>query len=334
MSLSPAATIILNRAAAHPDGRLEFHRKLPTAARHKMIDALLRDGVIAETKGDYRLGDGALLIEDASTGLMLTTLAITDAGFRAIDLEPPGATPETAATDAPTAPHAATDEAVAQEAAAVADALDAATVGVRVVETRQGPVVIYPSELGAGSPPLPRRTALLAAAAAVLAAWDDQDNRDTDIIGALDAPMESLRALLAAVADALDAAPVAPAGPVAGTRTTLRSAVQAAVDAYMRGADVPNYDTDLNAAMTALEMAITPTPIRAAGAARKPREGTKREAVLTLLGRPDGASGTEIMDATGWNSNTTRGFLAGLKKKGTSVVSTKQGGKTIYSVAP
>ena len=271
MKLSPAATIVLTRATERADRMLEFHRKLPTAARHKMIDALLRDGIIAETKGDYRLGNGSLLIEDASTGLMLTTLDITDAGFRAIGLEPPGTTSETTATVADTAPHAATNDAVAQEAAAVADALDAATVGVRVVETRQGPVVIYPSELGAGSPPTPRRTALLAAAIAVLAAWDDQGNRDTDIIGALEAPMENLRALLA-----------------------------------------------------------EPAPRTTAGT---PREGTKKGQVLALLGRPNGASGTEIMDATGWNSNTTRGFLAGLKKKGTSVVSTKQGGKTIYSVA-
>ena len=192
MSLSPAATIVLNRAADRPDGRLEFHRKLPTAARHKMIDALLRDGFITKTKGDYRLGDGALLIEDAATGLMLTTLALTDAGFRAIDRDPP-----TPAAPANTAPHAASPDLVAQKAAAVADALDAATVGIRVVETRQGPVVIYPSELGAGSPPAPRRTALLVAAQAVLAAWDDGENRDTDIIGALEGPMDALRALLA-----------------------------------------------------------------------------------------------------------------------------------------
>ena len=129
MSLSPAATIVLNRAAERTDGRLEFHRKLPTAARHKMIDAMLRDGIIAKTKGDYRLGDGALLIEDAATGLMLTTLALTDAGFRAIDRTPPGT-----ATDANTAPPAASPDAVAQEAAAVADALDAATVGIAVGE--------------------------------------------------------------------------------------------------------------------------------------------------------------------------------------------------------
>ena len=83
MSLSPAATIVLTRAADRPDRRLEFHRKLPTGGRHKMIDALLREGLIAETQGDYRLGDGALLIESTATGLMLTTLALTDAGFRA-----------------------------------------------------------------------------------------------------------------------------------------------------------------------------------------------------------------------------------------------------------
>ena len=148
---------------------------------------------------------------------------------------------------------------MAQEAAAVADALDAAPV----------------APTTADAPPR-TKTTLRDAAAAVLAAWDDQDNRDTDIIGALDAPMESLRALLA--------------GPAPRTAT--------------------------------------------AGAPRKPREGTKKGQVLALLGRPDGASGPQIMDATGWTSNTTRGFLAGLKKKGTSVVSTKQDGKTIYSVAP
>ncbi len=168
MSLSPAATIVLTRAAERPDHRLQFHRKLPTGGRHKMIDALLRDGLIVETLGDYRLGDASTLIEDSATGLMLTTLAMTDAGFRAIDRDPPAAKP--AATVAPTVPSA---DAVAQEAAAIADALDAATVA-----------------------PTPRAN-LRAAAAAVLAAWDEQDNRDTDIIAALDAPMDALRSLLA-----------------------------------------------------------------------------------------------------------------------------------------
>jgi hypothetical protein len=41
------------------------------------------------------------------------------------------------------------------------------------------------------------RTSLRDAAAAILAAWDDDANREGDMIGALDAPMEALRTLLA-----------------------------------------------------------------------------------------------------------------------------------------
>ncbi len=41
------------------------------------------------------------------------------------------------------------------------------------------------------------RTSLRDAAAAVLAAWDDEANRATDMIAALDVPMEALRTLLA-----------------------------------------------------------------------------------------------------------------------------------------
>ena len=259
MSLSPAATIVLTRATERPDGRLEFHRKLPTAARHKMIDALLRQSLIAETQGDYRLGNGSLLIESTATGLMLTTLALTDTGLRAIGRD----TDETpAATEADTAPPAASDEAVAQEALAVADALDAATMA-----------------------PTPRdttRTTLRQAAAAVLEEWDD---RDTDIIAALEAPMATLRALLAEKAPRPDSTP------------------------------------------------------------RKPREGTKQEAVLAMLRRAEGATVAQIAETTGWASHTVRGFLAGLKKKGIQVVTlervrmvgpNKEGAKgafTIYQVA-
>ncbi|MGE4043573.1 MAG: DUF3489 domain-containing protein [Acetobacteraceae bacterium] len=65
----------------------------------------------------------------------------------------------------------ADDEAVAREAAAVADALEAA-------------------------PTAPARAALRQAAQAVLDAWADRANRDTDIIGALEAPMAALRSAL------------------------------------------------------------------------------------------------------------------------------------------
>eukprot|EP01035_Chromulina_nebulosa_P030725 gene30725-40857_t len=85
-------------------------------AGHKLNGSLLREGLVMETIGDYRMGDASTLIEDRATGLMLTTLALTDAGFRAIDRD----TPSTA-TAPNTAPPAASAETVAQEAAAVAD---------------------------------------------------------------------------------------------------------------------------------------------------------------------------------------------------------------------
>lgn len=119
------------------------------------------------------------------------------------------------------------------------------------------------------------------AAAAVLAAWDDQDNRNTDIIAALEAPMEALRALL------------------------------------------------------------TSKMQRDEGAPRKPRKGTKQEAMLTLLRRPEGATIAQIIEATGWQQHTVRGFLAGLKKKGVKVETlervrmvgpNKDGAKGSYSV--
>ena len=228
MTLSPAATIVLTRAAERPDHRLEFHRKLPTGGRHKMIDALLRDGMIAETQGDYRLGDGALLFENSATGLMLTTLALTGASLRALSLDPPH-------TGAAVAPTAASDATVAQEAIAVADALEA----------------------GHGAPA--SRNTLRHAAVAVLAAWDDQDNRDTDIIASSKAPIATLRDLLAKKTQRPDGTP------------------------------------------------------------RKPREGTKQQAVIAMLRRDEGTNIAQIVAATAWAQHTVRGFLANLKRKGITV---------------
>ena len=62
--------------------------------------------------------------------------------------------------------------------------------------------------------------------------------------------------------------------------------------------------------------AVLAEPARAARGPREPREGTKRERVLALLRRPEGASGPQLAEATGWAPHTVRGFLAGLRKKG------------------
>ena len=57
--------------------------------------------------------------------------------------------------------------------------------------------------------------------------------------------------------------------------------------------------------------------------ATKSRAGkTKSDQVITLLGRPFGASIAEMMKPTGWQTHSVRGFLAGtLKKKGYKVTS-------------
>ena len=146
--------------------------------------------------------------------------------------------PPPAATSEPVAP--GIDEATQAEASAIADEIDAGQV--------KPP----------GSPPrVPR--GLAAAARAVLDAWNDETNREIDIIGALEAPMAALSIVLAG------------------------------------------------------------KPARPTGTPRGPREGTKQQAVLILLRRNEGATIAQIMEATAWQSHTVRGFLAGLKKKGTQV---------------
>ena len=253
-TLSDTARIVLTRAAEHPERLASFHKKLPAAARNKLIDSLLKQGLLEETAGAYR----AAPITEQDGGMLLSTLRITDAGFHAIGAEPPATE---SPTGAPTAPHTASVDAVAQETAAVANALDAAPVA--------------PAQANG-------RATLRQAAQAVLAAWDDEANRETDIIAAMEGPIARLSAMLA-------------------------------------GRTLP----------------------RAIGTPRAPRQGTKQETVLTMLRRTEGASGPQIAEATGWNSNTVRGFLAGLKKKGVTVEAlervrmvgpNKEGAKGSYTV--
>ena len=69
----------------------------------------------------------------------------------------------------------------------------------------------------------------------------------------------------------------------------------------------------------------TPNEPEAAPKTRTPREGTKQATLISMLRAPDGATIEEIMAATGWQSHTVRGAMAGaLKKKlGLEVTSEK-----------
>jgi hypothetical protein len=82
----------------------------------------------------------------------------------------------------------------------------------------------------------------------------------------------------------------------------------------------------------------TPTAAPAAQPASTPvtREGTKQATLIGLLRRPEGATLGQMVEATGWQSHTVRGTLAGaLKKKlGLVIVSDKTAGaQRTYRIA-
>lgn len=59
---------------------------------------------------------------------------------------------------------------------------------------------------------------------------------------------------------------------------------------------------------------------------------SKREVVLDLLGREDGATLAELVEATGWLPHSTRAALTDLRKKGHSIERSKRGDVTSYRI--
>lgn len=66
----------------------------------------------------------------------------------------------------------------------------------------------------------------------------------------------------------------------------------------------------------------SPAPTSPAPPERRPR---KREIVLALLARPEGASTAELMSATGWQPHTVRAALSSLRKDGEVITRTGRG---------
>ncbi len=67
------------------------------------------------------------------------------------------------------------------------------------------------------------------------------------------------------------------------------------------------------------------------------RPGSKQAQILALLQKPKGATLAELMQITGWQAHSIRGFLSGTlgKKMGLPIASAKrEDGQRVYSITP
>ena len=72
---------------------------------------------------------------------------------------------------------------------------------------------------------------------------------------------------------------------------------------------------------------------RPANIVRTPRAGSKLAGVLMLLSREEGASASELIEATGWLPHTTRAALTGLRGRGHAVTRSREKARgTVYRV--
>ena len=63
---------------------------------------------------------------------------------------------------------------------------------------------------------------------------------------------------------------------------------------------------------------------------------TKKERVIALLRRDEGATLADLMAATGWQAHSVRGFISGTlrKKLGHDVTSRQRDDARVYAIAP
>jgi hypothetical protein len=66
--------------------------------------------------------------------------------------------------------------------------------------------------------------------------------------------------------------------------------------------------------------------------AAKPVRGAKREAILTLMRRTQGATMAELMAATDWQPHSTRAVISGLRKEGNAIALDKSSGASSYKI--
>ncbi len=211
--LSDSQRVILSAAAQHEMGLARAPKTLPAAARNAVFRSLIKSNLLTEINAPREhVGLGWRQDEDGTW----IVARITDEGLRAIGIDPnegdavagesdcssiEGSVPDTAPTVAP-ATEPATQDALAPEAAQAAPLAEEIALRDQALAARTA------------TP----RTSLRDTAAAILAAWDDEANREGDMIGALNAPMEALRTLLSGKPARVAREPGAPRKPREGTK--------------------------------------------------------------------------------------------------------------------
>lgn len=211
--LSDTQRVILSAAAQHEMGLARAPKILPAAARNAVFRSLIKNNLLTEINAPREHVGLGWRQDDDGTWIVAR---ITDEGLRAIGIDPnegdaaagepdcsgiEGSVPDTAPTVAPAAEGAAQDTPAPEAAQATPLAEEIAMLDQALAERADTP-----------------RTGLRGAAAAILAAWDDEANREGDLIGALDAPMEALRTLLAGKPARAPRDPGAPRKPREGTK--------------------------------------------------------------------------------------------------------------------
>ncbi len=203
--LSDSQRVILSAAAQHEMGLARAPKTLPAAARNAVFRSLIKNNLLTEINAPRDFVGLGWRQDDDGTWIVAR---ITDEGLRAIGIDPnegdavagepdcsgiEGSVPDTAPTGAEEpAPEAAQAAPLTEEIALLDQAFAARTT-------------------------TPRAN-LRDTAAAILAAWDDEANREGDMISALDAPMEALRTLLAGKAARAPREAGAPRKPREGTK--------------------------------------------------------------------------------------------------------------------
>ncbi|UPY35064.1 DUF3489 domain-containing protein [Sediminicoccus sp. KRV36] len=211
--LSDSQRVILSAAAQHEMGLARAPKTLPAAARNAVFRSLIKNNLLTEINAPREHVGLGWRQDDDGTWIVAR---ITDEGLRAIGIDPnegdevagepdcsgiEGSVPDTAPTVAPgTTP--------GESPAPAAEPAQAAPLTEEIAMLDQA----------LAAPAATPRANLRDAAAAILAAWDDEANREGDMIGALDAPMSALRTLLAGKPARIAREPGAPRKPREGTK--------------------------------------------------------------------------------------------------------------------